>query len=150
MFNLLLILGTGTLYLGFCAVLGVLVRQAQLATDRRWTALGILHSVLVVLPATAVVLSLDSLPTFVAAVLMVFGAAAIWAGAVRPTWLPSALWQVNFGTRYFASVMAVTAAWGLTLAFRNPSLGAALVGATALAAALSSLTKSTDIAKSGH
>jgi hypothetical protein len=143
MFNLLLVFGIATLYIGFSGVFGVLIHQTRREMDRRWNALAMAFGALVLAPATLVVLGFELLDVGIGLIVVALGGLAAWAAIARPAWLPPATWHAEFGTRYFASVMALAAVWGLALTVQHPSLGAALVGATALAASLTSLTKAT-------
>jgi hypothetical protein len=144
--SLLMWIGVGILYLGFCGVLGVLLRQAGDSGLKEHWLLAVLHGFLIVVPASILVLGLESTPAFVRGGVLLSGALALWLSAKQPTWIPIHPWQVRFGQRYFSIAMAISSAWALLTVWSQPTLGPALLAGAALAASLSSLTKAASAA----
>jgi len=140
--NLTLWLGVAALYLGFAAVLGALVRLARGGADRWLVMLGALHAVLVVAPASVLILGWSAWPAPLGRTLLLAGVAAAWVGLERPAWVPTSWWRLAFAQRYFGFAMAIAAAWALIWIWHQPALGPAIVASAALAAALASFSKS--------
>jgi hypothetical protein len=139
--DLTLWLAVAALYLGFACVLGVLVRQARAAGDRWLIALSLVHAILVVTPASVLVLNWSAWPTAVGVGLLIAGVAAAWIGLERPAWVPASWWQQAFAQRYFGIAMTVAALWSLVWIWRQPALGPSIVAGAALAAALTSFAR---------
>lgn len=134
--------GIAALYLGFAGVMGVLLHRARRIAHARPWWLVTLHGVLILLPATILVLGFEAWPSWASLALFVGGIATIALGAIQPAWIPESLWGLAFGQRYFALAMLLAALWGLSFSLSSPALVPAAVGAAALAAALASITKS--------
>lgn len=128
------VLGAASLYLGFSGVLGVLLRYVNLHRTKLAWLLGAGYICLLFLPATAFVVQRSGWPPALRLVVLVLSATVIAFAIRQPVWAPKELWRPIFGRRYFASVMAISALWGLSLGISTGALFPALVGVSALAA----------------
>lgn len=139
--SFLLWFGIGLLYVGFAAVPGVLLHLARKSgSPHHWLLLS-LHTTLIFIPATVLVLGLNTVPEIVRLAMLGSGALALGVSARQPTWAPLQLWQVHFGRRYFSFAMAISGAWALVTAWLQPDLGPAILAGAAIAASLSSMIK---------
>ncbi len=138
--RLCLWLGMVSLHVGFAGVAGVLLRRAHLPLARPVDgALAIVHTSLLFLPSTVLVLHFPEWPFPYRLGLVLIGLLTVWVAASQPTWTPAGLWQRSFGHRYFAAVMLLAAIGGLGLASAAASAAAAFVGAAASVAGAASL-----------
>jgi hypothetical protein len=140
--QLTLWLGIAAIYLGFAGTFGLLLRRWQRGSQPgdRW--LTLLHGILILLPATILVLGFKPWPLLFSLTIILAGGLITYLGTTQPSWTPVRWWQPSFGQRYFAASMAIAALWALAVAWRRISLAPAILAAAALAAALASLTKS--------
>ena|GEM_PF-1944250 len=130
--QLLLLLGVGALYLGYAGVMGVLIRRATSSSSRPLDGLlAFAHGLLLVLPASILVLGLVELSLIMRWILLVAGLIILILGAKQPQWAPQKMWRRSFGQRYFAIAMALAAFWALCMAAAKSSLVPALLGVVA-------------------
>lgn len=132
--------GIAAIYLGFAGVMGVLLHQVRRSQRQASRRLAALHGVLIMLPATVVILGFNGWPNWFSLGLFAAGLATVILGAVQPSWTPAKVWSLAFGQRYFGAAMLLAALWGLSLAWLTPALVPAAVAAAALAAAFTSIT----------
>ena len=138
--RLCLWLGMVSLHVGFAGVAGVLLRRAHLPLARPLDrAAAFVHTCLLLLPSTVLVLHYPDWAYPARLGLVLFGLLTVWVSASQPAWTPARLWQRSFGHRYFAAVMLLAAIGGLGLASAAASVAAALVGAAASIAGAASL-----------
>ncbi|MGD8605581.1 MAG: hypothetical protein PVF49_13520 [Anaerolineales bacterium] len=132
--------GLLVLYIGFCGVMGMLIRRTisppHLGDDRERAAL---FGLLIFLPSTIFVVNYAEWPLWLRLASLTVGAAILLAAWRQPTWLSMNLWGRAFGQRYFAFAMGLTVIWGITLAIVSQALTPALVSAAASVAGLLSL-----------
>lgn len=133
--------GIAAIYLGFAGVMGVLLHEIRGSHSETPRGLAALHGFLIMLPATVVILGFNGWPAWLSLSLFAAGLAAVVLGATQPAWTPTKLWSLAFGQRYFGAAMLLAALWGISLAWLTPALVPAAVGAAALAAAFTSITK---------
>jgi hypothetical protein len=141
--QLILWLAAAALYLGYAAVLGILIWRARRPGSQawdRWAALA--HALLLFLPASAFIVGQEGASPLLrfSAVLAALAVAAL--ATFQPSWFPHRIWRRTFGHRYFAAAMALAALWGMCLALLYPPAlpGAVLGGAAGLAGAASLVT----------
>jgi hypothetical protein len=132
----------GLLYLGFSAVLGVLLRRARTSPGfLTWLWTGS-YAILLYLPATVFILQRADWPENLPAATLCLGVLAAMAGAWQPSWIPPGLWRARFGRQYFALSMAAAAVWGLSSGASALALSPAAVGLSALAAGAAAVLSS--------
>jgi hypothetical protein len=133
-------LGLLVLYIGFCGVMGMLIRRTvsppHLGDDRERAAI---FGLLIFLPSTIFILNYAEWPVWLRISGLLTGAVILLAALRQPAWLTMNLWQRAFGQRYFAFAMGLTVIWGLALAIVSQTLSPALVSAAATVAGLLSL-----------
>jgi hypothetical protein len=132
-------LGAASLYLGFSAVLGVLLRKAGRQRSKPSLLLGVGYICLLFLPATVFVLARSGWPPALRLALLLIAASVLALGLLQPVWTPRQLWRPAFGRRYFAAAMALSAMWGFSLGLSAGAVFPMLVGASALAAGAAAL-----------
>jgi hypothetical protein len=129
--------GLLVLYIGFCGVMGMLIRRTisppHLGDDRERAAL---FGLLIFLPATIFIANYTEWPLWLRLMSLLAGTAILLAAWRQPSWLSMSLWQRAFGQRYFAFAMGLTVVWGVALAIVSQTLTPALVSAAASAAGL--------------
>jgi hypothetical protein len=131
----LLLLGVGTLYIGYAGVMGVLIRRATASPSRLLDGiLAFSHGLLLFLPASILVIRLGALSLVVRWILLIGGLIIVAMAAKQPQWTPQKLWRRSFGQRYFAASMALAAFWALCMAAAKPNLAPALLGVAAVIA----------------
>ena len=134
--------GLLVLYIGFCGVMGMLIRRTisppHFGDDRERAAL---FGLLIFLPSTVFIVNYAEWPLWLRLVSLLVGMVILIASWRQPAWLSMRLWGRAFGQRYFAFAMGLTVVWGLALAIVSQTLTPALVsGAASLAGLLSLLT----------
>ena len=133
--QILLLLGVGTLYIGYAGVLGVLIRRATASPFRPLDGiLAFFHGLLLFLPASVLVIRLGELSFVVRWILLIGGLMIVVMAAKQPQWTPQTLWRRSFGRRYFAASMALAAFWSLCMAAAKTNLAPALLGVAAVIA----------------
>ncbi len=141
MITIILSFGIAAIYLGFAGVMGVLLHRIRGSHQNTPRGLAALHGILVMLPATVVILAFEGWPSWISLGLFAAGVTTVMLGAIQPSWTPAKLWSLAFGQRYFAAAMLLAALWGISLAWLTPALVPGAVAAAALAAAFTSMTK---------
>lgn len=139
--SILLMLGVGTLYIGYAGVMGILIRRAS-RTQRRTLdlALAMTYGMLLFLPASIMLLGLVELSLLVRLTLLALGLGVTAIGLLQPPWISKGIWQRSFGFRYFAISMVLAAFWCLGLGFTKQSLAPTILGTVASIACVVSLT----------
>jgi hypothetical protein len=131
-------LGIGFIYIGFSFALGHLIQGKGIRKRSRMNWIGLCFTLLAFLPATAMLLGLEtwSLP----ARLLLCGAGWLTIGltATQPAWVPGLFWRRSFHRSYLALAMALVSAWGLSAWLAYASSAAMLIGLAALTAGSSS------------
>jgi hypothetical protein len=137
-------LGIASLYIGFSAVLGLLIRHSRQGRRRlQHGALAVANFVLLYLPATAFVLRFPGSPLLPRLALILGGLCVAWLGFTQPRWLPQKLLCPSFGLRYFAGAMALATLWAVGVAISAPAISPSLVATTACLASVASLSTAT-------
>lgn len=137
-------LGIAALYLGFCMVMGFLVRSVRTRSDAIWPiALAVLHALGLFLPGTALVLGATNSSISLRLSVMLCGFALLVLAMEQPTWLPPTLFKASFLYRYFAAAMLFACAWGLSIALTSQALPALVIAVCAAGAGTASLTAPT-------
>jgi hypothetical protein len=137
-------LGIASLYLGFAAVLGLLLRGGHHGRRRlQYGALALAHFLFLYLPATALVLGFPGGPLLARLALILSGVCVAWLSFAQPGWLPQQLLCPAFGLRYFGGAMALATLWALGVAISAPAISPSLVATTACLASLASLSTAT-------
>jgi hypothetical protein len=141
--ELLLTLGMATLYLGFASGMGFVARRGWIDKNKRWErALAAAYGLLILLPASIVILYYEAWSFSLRITVILSGIIALTITFLRPTWLPTRLWSRTISRRYSALSMGIICAWCL-LAWRIQMSPAALfLGLAACLAGLSSLRSS--------
>jgi len=130
-------LGIATIYMGFSFALGYLLHSSQGSKGTaRWIAF--VFTILVFLPATAMLIGLDGWAIPARLILCGAGCLTIGIAATRPGWIPTLVWQRSFHRTYLALAMALVTAWGLSTWVIYASSAAMLIGLAALTAGSSS------------
>ena len=133
-------LGLLVLYIGFCGVMGMLIRHTisppHQGDDRERAAI---FGLLIFLPSTIFMLNYADWPVWLRFSSVLTGTGILLAAWRQPSWLSMSLWQRPFGQRYFAFAMGLTVIWGLTLAIVSQTMTPALVSGAATVAGLLSL-----------
>jgi hypothetical protein len=113
--SVLLWLGVTVLYIGFAAVLGVLVKRAADDSSTIMKCLAWLHGTCLFLPSSILVLWMPEstpwvqIPVFLSALL------AGVLGFKQPKAIPAQLWERAFALRYFGTAMVFATLWGLSI-----------------------------------
>lgn len=132
-------MGVVALHLGFAGVAGVLMRRAHLPGARPVDGnLALVHTTLLFLPSTVLVVNFPEWPFLTRFGLVLLGLAVVWIAAAQPNWTPRPMWHRSFGHRYFALVMALAGVWGLGGSTVLPSLPSTLLGTAACVAGAAS------------
>jgi hypothetical protein len=137
-------LGIASLYVGFAAVLGLLLRGDHHGRRRlQYGALALAHFLLLYLPATALVLGFPGSPLLARLALILSSVCVAWLSFARPRWLPQQLFCPAFGLRYFGGAMALATLWALGVAISAPAISPSLVATAACLASVASLSTAT-------
>ena len=133
-----LTLGITSIYLGFSVALGLMLHDRTSASSARRFLPALAFTLLVFIPATAMVLSYSAWSVSARLFVTSIGwLAGILSGA-QPDWIPTLVWQRHFQRGYLALAMGTVAVWGLSSWAIFSSGAAMLIGLAALTAGSSS------------
>ncbi len=133
-------LGVASLYLGFSAVLGMILRHALLPRGQSWVRkLTVPYGLLLVLPATVLILNLSEWEMLYRLGTVAMGLCAVFIAFTRPRWMPRLLWLRTFGKIYLAGTMALSALWGFSMSLVTQTVGTTVIAAAAGIASIASL-----------
>lgn len=138
MLHLTQALGIATIYLGFSFALGYLLHTNSTGSTGRARWVGLTFTMLVFLPATAMLVGLDAWAVPARLFLCAMGWFTVGAAALQPAWIPAWFWGRSFHRTYLALAMALVTAWGLSTWLIYASSVAMLIGLAALTAGSSS------------
>jgi hypothetical protein len=132
-------MSTITLYIGFGAVMGILIRRASSKLHRRpYLELAIAHGLLFFLPTSILLLGHPDWPVFVRISLAGIGVIVTTLGIVQPRWLPSMIWRRTFVLRYFTVALALVGLWGASTVLETRTFAPILVSIPACLAGFAS------------
>ncbi|HEY43821.1 MAG TPA: hypothetical protein G4O11_07550 [Anaerolineae bacterium] len=108
-------MSTITLYIGFSAVMGILLRRAFSKLHRHpYLELAIAHGLLFFLPTSILLLGHPDWPISGRISLVSIGFTITILSIIQPRWLPSMIWRRTFGHRYFTVALALVVLWGVS------------------------------------
>ncbi len=138
--QMLMFAGIFSLYIGFSAVQGYLLRSMRGPSYRcaGWWIIGA-YALLIWIPTSAFIAILDWLPVILRALIILAGFAATWLVVSRPDWMPESIWTRAFNRRYLGLTMVLVALAALIPWLPNPNIGAVTLGMSACLAGLSAL-----------
>ena len=133
-------LGVASLYLGFSAVLGTMLRYTLLPHGQSWfRKLTVPYGLLLVLPATVLILNLSEWEMLSRLGMVTLGLSVTFIAFTKPRWMPKLLWLRTFGKIYLAGAMALSAIWGISLSLVSQTVGTIVIAAAAGMASIASL-----------
>jgi hypothetical protein len=133
-------LGIASLYLGFSAVLGTMLRYALLPRGQSWMRkMTVPYGVLLILPATVLILNLSEWEMLYRLGTVTMGLCVVFIALTRPRWMPRLFWLRTFGKIYLAGAMALSAIWGFSISLVTQTVGTTVIAAAAGMAGIASL-----------
>jgi hypothetical protein len=133
-------LGVASLYLGFSAVLGTMLRHAILPRGQYWVRkLTVPYGLLLMTPATVLIVNLSEWEMLCRLGLVTMGLCVAFIAFTRPKWMPKLLWLRRFGKIYLAGAMAFSAIWGFSLSLVTQTVGTTAIAVAAGMAGIASL-----------
>lgn len=121
-------LSSTALYLGFGAVMGILLKGTFSKPQRHpYWALAITHGIFFFLPASILLLGHQEWSDFGRYGLLSIGLVVMLLSIIQPSWVPSMIWQRAFGQRYFTIVLALITLWGVSAILVNGTFTPILV-----------------------
>lgn len=138
--QMLMFAGIFSLYIGFSAVLGYLLRSLRGPSYRSagWWIITA-YALLIWLPTSAFIVVLGWLPVALRVLVILAGAAVPVLVLSRPDWIPGLVWSRAFNRRYLGITMALVALAALIPWLPEPNIGALTLGVSACIAGLSAL-----------
>ncbi len=138
--QILMFAGIFSLYIGFSAVQGYLLRSARGPSYRSAGGLIIgAYALLIWIPTTAFLALLSWIPLVLRLISILAGFATIALVTLRPEWMPALVWTRSFNRRYLGATMVLVALAALIPWLPNPNIGALTLGLAACLAGISAL-----------
>ncbi|MGD8553233.1 MAG: hypothetical protein PVG02_06195 [Anaerolineales bacterium] len=138
--HVLMFAGIFSLYIGFSAVQGYLLRSVQGPSYRSAGGLIIsAYALLIWAPTSAFILMLSWIAFGLRVISVLAGMATIALVILRPEWMPALVWTRTFNRRYLGATMILVALAALIPWFPNPNIGALTLGLAACIAGISAL-----------
>jgi hypothetical protein len=138
--QLLMFAGIFSLYIGFSAVQGYLLRSARGPSYRSAGGLIIsAYALLIWIPTSAFIILLNWLPLILSVFTVLAGIATIALVTFRPDWMPAMVWTRTFNRRYLGATMILVALAALIPWLPDPNIGALTLGLSACIAGISVL-----------
>lgn len=101
--------------------------------------LTIPYSLLLVLPATVLILNLSEWEMLCRLGMVTMGLCVTFIAFTRPRWMPRLIWLRTFGKIYLAGAMALSALWGISLSLVSQTIGTTVIAVAAGMAGIASL-----------
>jgi hypothetical protein len=138
--QILMYAGIFSLYIGFSAVQGYLLRSTRGPGYRSagWFVVSA-YTLMIWIPTSAFIAMLGWLPLVLRILTVACGIATTTLVTSRPAWLPEGLWTRTFNRRYLGITMALVALAALIPWLPDPNIGALTLGMSACLAGLSAL-----------
>ena len=141
--DLLLALGMSTLYFGFAAGMGFIVRRGWIENNQHWDrVLAATYGILIFLPMTVFIGVYDAWSPVLRIAVILSGIMSVTIAFLRPAWLPAPIWSRKVSHRYSAVAMAIIFVWSILAWRAHVNVGVLFLGLTACLAGLSSLRSS--------
>ena len=132
-------ISTLALYIGFGAVMGILLKRASSKLHRHpYLELAIAYGLSFFLPASILLLGNPEWPIFGRISLVSVGFFVALLGILQPRWVPSTIWRRAFGHRYFAVALALVVLWGLSTMLETQTFAPILISIPACLAGFAS------------
>ena len=138
--QLLMFVGIFSLYIGFSAVQGYLLRSMRGPSYRRagWWIIAA-YALFIWFPTSAFIALLSWLPIILRVIVILTGVATTGLVTSRPDWLPELIWTRGFNRRYLGITMILVSLAALIPWLPDPNVGALTLGMSACLAGLSAL-----------
>lgn len=138
--QVLMFAGVFSLYIGFSAVQGYLLRSTL---GPRYRSAGwhivLAYVLLIWVPTSAFILTLSWLPASLRVLAIISGMIAMGLVTFRPAWIPNTFWSRAFSRRYLGITMVLVALGSLVPWLPDPNAASLTLGLSACMAGLSAL-----------
>jgi hypothetical protein len=125
-------LSAATLYVGFGAVMGSLLRRSFSKPPRHpYPQLAIAHGLLFFLPTSILLLGHADWAIFGRIGLLSIGCIATILSIIQPGWIPSMVWRRASSHRYFTITLALVVLWGISTIVETRTLSPVLISISA-------------------
>ena len=138
--QVLIFAGIFSLYIGFSAVQGYLLRSTRGPAYRSpgWLIVGA-YALMIWVPTSAFIALLAWLPPLLRILTLLCGGMTTYLVVSRPDWIPGSVWTQAFNRRYLGATMALVALSALIPWLPDPNVGAITLGTAACVAGLTAL-----------
>lgn len=138
--QVLIFAGIFSLYIGFSAVQGYLLRSTRGPTYRSagWLIVAA-YALLIWAPTSAFIALLAWLSPVLRIVTLISGGVTTYLVVSRPHWIPGSVWTHAFNRRYLGATMVLVALSALIPWLPDPNVGAITLGMAACVAGLTAL-----------
>lgn len=121
-------LSATTLYVGFGAVMGSLLRRAFSKHHRRpYLQLATAQGLLFFLPTSILLIGHSDWPISGRIGLLSMGCIATILSIIQPRWIPAMIWRRAFGHRYFTVTLAFVVLWAVSTIVATRTLAPILI-----------------------
>lgn len=138
--HILMFAGIFSLYIGFSAFLGYLIRTTRGPSYRcaGWLIISA-YAIIIWLPTSAFIALLGWLAVILRALMILAGVTTTILVAAKPKWIPALVWSRTFNRRYLSITMVIVALAALIPWMPDPNIGSLTLGIAACAAGLTAL-----------
>jgi hypothetical protein len=132
--------GVASVYFAFAGGFGFVLRRMTHA-QRTVIEVGlpVAYLAVLLLPATAFVLSVEAWPQAVKLGVVALAAVIAWITTTQPDWIPGQVWRRAWAYLYLSMAMAFSALWGITFGLASSANPAFILGVISLAAGSTAL-----------
>jgi hypothetical protein len=138
--QILMFAGIFSLYIGFSAVLGYLLRTTRGPSYRcaGWLIISA-YATIIWVPTSIFIALLGWLPVILRGLMILSGVTTTILVSSRPKWIPTLVWSRSFNRRYLGVTMVIVALAALIPWLPDPNIGAFTLGIAACIAGLTAL-----------